>query len=182
MADETQEMRGSSPEPEAVDVDHADAGAEGGGSPSQPSILNVEAAPPITDVRCEDTPDEKKRKWADMTHSLLTGTGKKSKKTNPGKSVMCQGLKTEQCDLQKLRANTHKELADLRKKEKKLRRVQAKLAKSVKRMSLAEIIAAASMKGMEPEDFKCLDAAPSSATSSGSASTTPRPAVEGAAE
>ena len=85
-------------------------------------------------------------------------------------SALAAGLKETHDDLLSKRAQMHEQLSALRSQEKKIRRANTRVAKTVKKMTVAEIVAAASIKGMRQQDFKLLgnqEASASSAPSSG---------------
>jgi len=100
---------------------------------------------------------------------------KKGKFFAPGqqKQVLASGLQQEYNKIKEQRAAAHAGLATLRSKEKKIRRVQSKVARQVRKMTLAEVVAAASIKGMTLQDFKSLEeerpGEPSSSSASGAA-------------
>ena len=151
-------MEASSPDHELEDVQQGEEEHRRSANESGPSVPNEGAphTPQPNPTEGMETPD-KELDMTNLTKVLLAGTGKKSKIASPGKQQMCAGLKEEQTVVQKERSKKHQELSDLRKREKGIRRVQQKLAKTVKKMTMAELVAAASMKGMSSSDFKCLD-------------------------
>ena len=111
-----------------------------------------------SEAAMEETPKAKRQKLAEDL--LKKNVQKKGTYFSPGKkkATLAIGLKEEAEKISEERGKAHALLHELRARDKKVRRVQAKVAKTCRKMTVAEIVAAASMKGMSLEDFKALAA------------------------